>query len=84
MSITISPEAEAKVRQIPDFPARLERFINDQFELEQWRTRHLKADVVAVVNEGLHEGAALRAADANRDMLFVRMRAMTESLTHGQ
>lgn len=76
MSITVSPEREAKVRQIPDFAARLERFINDQFELEQWRTRRSKSDVVAVVEEGLREGTALRTADANRDELFSRMSFM--------
>ena len=76
MSITISPELEAKARQIPDFAARLERFINDQFELEQRRKRHSKSDVVAVVEEGLREGTVLRAADANRDALFVRMRSL--------
>ena len=84
MSITISPELEAKARQIPDLAARLERFINDQFELEQWRTRHSKSDVVAVVEEGLREGTVLRSTDANRDLLFGRMRSLTERLTHGQ
>ena len=84
MSITISPEVEAKVSQIPDFAARLERFINDQFELEQWRKRHSKTDVAAVVEEGLREGTALRGADANRDELFERMRSLMESLPHGQ
>ena len=84
MSITISPELEAKARQIPDFAARLERFINDQFELEQWRTRYSKSDVVAVVEEGLREGTVLRSTDAKRDLLFGRMRSLTESLSHGQ
>ena len=72
MSITISPEVEAKVRQIPDFAARLERFINDQFELEQWRARRSKADIATVVEEGLREGMALRTGGANRDELFAR------------
>lgn len=36
MPITLSPEAEAKAREIPDFTARLERFISSQYELEQW------------------------------------------------
>ena len=84
MSITINPEVEAKVRQIPDFAARLERFINDQFELEQWRTRRSKSGVTEAVDEGLREGAALRADDANRDELFARMRTLMESLPHGQ
>lgn len=84
MSITISPEAEAKVQQIPDFPARLERFINDQFELEQWRTRRSKPEVAAIVNDGLREGTVLRSAEGNRDELFARMRSVMESLPHGQ
>ena len=84
MPITVSPEAEAKAQQIPDFAARLERFINDQFDLEQWRTRRAKSDVVAVVEEGLREGAALRAAQAERATLFARLQSLTEKLSHGQ
>lgn len=84
MSITISPEVEAKVRQIPDFAARLERFINEQFELQQWRERRSKADIATVVEEGLQEGTALRAGGANRDELFARMQSLMESLPHGQ
>jgi hypothetical protein len=75
MPITVSPEAEAKARQIPDFSARLERFINDQFDLEQWRRRCGKSEVVAVVEEGLREGAALRASEAGRATLFARLRS---------
>ena len=66
MPITVSPEAEAKVRQIPDFPARLERFINDQFDLEKWRARRAKSEVDAVVDEGLRAGADLRASETDR------------------
>ena len=84
MSITISPEVEAKVRQIPEFAARLERFINDQFELEQWRARRSKTGVADLVEEGLREGAALRSSDASRDELFARMRSLMESVPHGQ
>ena len=84
MSIAISPEAEAKVQQIPDFPARLERFINDQFELEQWRARQAKSEVATVVEEGLREGAALRASGADRAAMFARLQALTERLAHGQ
>src|SRR5580692_1779 len=40
MPISVSPDAEAKAQKIPDFSARLERFINDQFDLEQLRSRH--------------------------------------------
>jgi hypothetical protein len=84
MRISVSPEAEAKAREIPDFSARLERFINDQFDLEQWRRRRAKSEVAAVVEEGLREGAALRAAEADRATLFARLRSLTERLSHGQ
>jgi hypothetical protein len=81
MPISISPEAEAKARQIPDFSARLERFINGQFDLEQWRRRRAKSEVVTVVEEGLREGAALRVAEADRATLFARLRSLTEGLS---
>ena len=84
MPISVSPEAEAKARQIPDFSARLERFINDQFDLEQWRRRRAKSEVVAVVEEGLREGASLRVAEPDRAALFARLRSLTERLSHGQ
>ena len=84
MPISVSPEAEAKAQQIPDFSAHLERFINDQFELEQWRRRHTKSEVAAVVEEGLREGAALRGVEADRAALFARLRSLTERLSHGQ
>jgi len=84
MSIAVSPEAEAKVQQIPDFPARLERFIDNQFELEQWRVRRAKSEVATVVEEGLWEGAALRASGADRAAMFARWQALTERLAHGQ
>lgn len=84
MSITVSPEAEAKVHQIPDFPARLERFIDGQFELEQWRARRAKSEVVAIVEEGIREGAALRASGADRAAMFARLQSLTERLSHGQ
>ena len=84
MPISVSPEAEAKAQQIPDFSARLERFINDQFDLEQWRRRRAKSEVAAVVEEGLREGATLRGAEADRATLFARLRSLTERLSHGQ
>jgi len=83
MPINVSPEAEAKARQIPDFSARLERFIDDQFELEQWRNRRASPEVAAVVEEGLREGEALRVAEADRAALFARWRSLTERLSHG-
>jgi len=84
MPISLSPEAEAKAREIPDFSARLERFINEQFELEQWRKRRAKSEVVAVVEEGLREGANLRVVETDRAALFARLRSLTERLSHGQ
>ena len=84
MPISVSPEAEAKAQQIPDFSARLERFINDQFDLEQWRSRRMNSEVAAIVEEGLREGATLRGAGVDRATLFVRLRSMTERLSHGQ
>ena len=84
MSITVSPEAEAMIQQIPEFSARLERFINDQYELERWRARRTKTDVAAIVEEGLREGAALRASGADRDAMFARWRALTEKLPDGR
>ena len=84
MSITIRPEIEAKAQQIPNFSARLERFIEDQFELEQWRARSAKPEVAAIVEEGLREGAALRASGQNRAAMFARLQALSKRLSHGQ
>lgn len=85
MPIIVSPEAELKAQQIPDFSARLERFINDQFDLEQWRGRRAKSEVVAaVVEEGLRDGAALRASEADRAALFARLQSLTDRLSHGE
>ena len=84
MPISVSPEAEAKVRKIPDCSARLERFINDQFELEQWLARRVNSEVAAIVEEGLREGVALRASGADRAALFARLQSLTERLSHGE
>lgn len=84
MTINVSPEAEAKVRQIPDFSVRLERFIDDQFELEQWRKRRNSPEAEAIVDEALGEGAILPAGQAGRDVLFARLRSLTETLSHGK
>ena len=42
MAIVLSPESQAKAERIPDFTQRLERFINDQYAIEQWRTHRLQ------------------------------------------
>jgi hypothetical protein len=41
MNVVLSPDAQAKAQQIPDFIERLERFINDQYRMEQWRRQRL-------------------------------------------
>ncbi len=84
MSISVSPEAEAKAQQIPEISARLERFIQDQFELEQWRARRANPAVAAVVEKGLRAGTALRTSGAERAAMFERLQALTERLSHGQ
>jgi hypothetical protein len=84
MSINVSPEAEAKAQQIADFSTRLERFINDQFDLEQWRKRQVKPEVAAVVEEGVREGSNLSGDDTDRATLFARFRSMTERLSNGE
>ena len=42
MAIVLSPESQAKAERIPDFAQRLERFINDQYAVEQWRAHQLQ------------------------------------------
>ena len=42
MAIVLSPETQAKAERIPDFAQRLERFINDQYAVEQWRAHQLQ------------------------------------------
>ncbi len=42
MTINLSPEIEAKAARIPDFAQRLERFVNDQYAVEQWRIHRLQ------------------------------------------
>jgi hypothetical protein len=41
MNIVLSPDAQAKIQQIPDFSERLERFINDQYLIERWRRQQM-------------------------------------------
>lgn len=51
MTIVLSPEAQAKAERIPDIAQRLERFINDQYALEQWRARQTKAIATAATRD---------------------------------
>lgn len=43
MNIVLSPDAQAKAQQIPDFAERLERFINAEYLSERWRRQRLNA-----------------------------------------
>ena len=84
MSITLSPEAELRAAQIPDFPARLEHFISEQYALEQWRSRRWRPEVAALVQGALAEGHILKESGADRDALFARLLALAESSLHGR
>jgi hypothetical protein len=55
MNIVLSPDAQAKAQQIPDFFERLERFINDQYRMEQWRRQRLtvKQTIMVTTETGL-------------------------------
>lgn len=70
MSIALS--SEAKAAQIPDIAVRLERFIDEQYALEQWRARRFRPEVAELVHEAMGEGTALHASGADRDTLFAR------------
>ncbi len=84
MLISVSAEAEAKALQIPNFTARLERFINDKFDLEQWRKRRAKADVSAIVEEGQREGVKYSTLGTDRAELFARLKSLADGLPDGQ
>lgn len=84
MAIVLSPETQAKAEQIPDFARRLDRFINDQYALEQWRARRMRTDVADLVNESLAAGARLNVAGIDRDALFERLLALVEQIPGGQ
>ena len=60
MPIALSPEAQAKAAQIPDIAARLERFIDEQYALEQWRAKRRRPEVAELVQEAVAEGIALK------------------------
>ena len=83
MSIALSPEAQAKAAQIPDIAARLERFINEQYALEQWRAKRGRPDVTELVQEAIAEGTYLKASGVDRDTLFARLLTLIESRFHG-
>ena len=51
MSIALSPEAQAKASQIPDIAVHLERFIDEQYALEQWRAKRLRPEVAELVRK---------------------------------
>ena len=83
MSITLSPEAQAKAAQIPDIAVRLERFIDEQYALEQWRAKRFRPEVADLVREAATEGTALKASGVDRDTLFARLLTLVESNVHG-
>ena len=83
MSIALSSEAQTKAAQIPDIAARLERFIDEQYALEQWRAKRLRPEVAELVQEGVAEGTALKASGVDRDTLFARLLTLVESTLHG-
>ena len=82
MSIALSPEAQAKAAQIPDIAARLERFINEQSALEQWRAKRGRPEVAELVREALAEGTVLKASGVDRATLFARLLTLIESRFH--
>lgn len=51
MTIVLSPETEAKAARIPNFAQRLERFINDQYALEQWRAQRSTAMQTSITQD---------------------------------
>jgi hypothetical protein len=73
MSITLSPEAAAKAAAIPDFSERLERFVDQQYKLEQWRTKHYSPAVRDIMRRALEEAAALREQGVPREQLFAEL-----------
>jgi hypothetical protein len=83
MSIALSPETQAKAAQIPDIAVRLERFIDEQYALEQWRARRFRPEVAELVQEAMGDGTALKASGVDRDTLFARLLTLVESNFHG-
>jgi hypothetical protein len=79
MSIALSPEAQAKASQIPDIAARLERFIDEQYALEQWRAKRLRPEVAEVVQEAIAAGTVLKTSGVDRDTVFARLLTLVES-----
>ncbi len=80
MSIVLSPEAAAKAEVIPDFNERLNRFIDHQYRLEEWRARHTTAGVRSIVAEGLAQGSALKNHGAGKDEVFQRLMTLLEEI----
>jgi hypothetical protein len=83
MSISLSSEAQAKASQIPDIAARLERFIDEQYALEQWRAKRRRPEVEELVQQAMAEGSALTTSAIDRDTLFARLLTLVESWSHG-
>lgn len=80
MSIVLSPEAAAKAEVIPDFNERLNRFIDHQYRLEEWRARHASSYVRGIVAEGIVKGTALKNGGVGKDEVFQRLIALLEEI----
>jgi hypothetical protein len=61
----------------------VERFIDEQYALEQWRAKRLRPAVAELVQEAVAEGTALKASGADRDTLFARLVTLVESRFRG-
>lgn len=80
MSIVLDHETEAKVSQIPDFQDRLQWFINDQWELEQWRSTRAGTGSAGIVREALDKAADLKQSGASRDNMSSRLMELLDRL----
>lgn len=80
MSIVLDQETEAKVSQIPDFQDRLQWFINDQWELEQWRASRAGTESSSIVKEALDKAADIKQSGASRDEVSARLMVLLDRL----
>jgi hypothetical protein len=80
MSISLPPETAAKAEQIPDFAGRLHRFIEHQYQVEQWRARRASRETRELVAEGLSMGRQLKDSGLSRDELFARLVALYDEI----
>ena len=87
MAIGLSPQAEAQAAQIPNISERLERFIAEQYALEQWRAGRRDPEIQSIIAEAT--GIAAGSGDAestrpeNRDAMFSRLVELIEGISNG-